>query len=110
MWGRRSVVGQLRFDEVAVLGVVTAGTVASIRAGVGALAVLFAVIGALAVGRAMATRRRRAIGVRADLAGWLDQVAATTGEPVEQVLDRSVSAYRSSLSAPASSRRAPRDG
>jgi hypothetical protein len=35
--------------------------------------------------------------VRADLAGWLDEVSSTTGEPIGVILDRSVSAYRATM-------------
>lgn len=40
---------------------------------------------------------RRSIGIRDDLARWLEDRAAAGDEPVERVADRAVAAYRSGL-------------
>ena len=80
-----------------VLAVAAVGFVVAARTGMAALAVLFGVIGVI-VGAGLRRRRtRRPIHLRPDLARWLDQVSAVTGEPVEDVLDRSVSAYRATM-------------
>jgi hypothetical protein len=49
------------------------------------------VLGGLRVGR-------RAVGVRADLATWIDEQAAATGEPAARITDRAVASYRAGLS------------
>jgi hypothetical protein len=79
---------------VALLAISIAGTVAAIRADSAGFAVLFAVTGLLAAVPYVRPRSRRSVDLREDLATWLDQVAVTTGEPAQEVLDRSVSAYR----------------
>jgi len=43
--------------------------------------------------------RRRPVGLRADLAGWIEEHAAATGEPAARVADRCVAAYRAGLTA-----------
>ena len=44
--------------------------------------------------------RPRGVPVRADLARWLANRAALDGEPVEQLANRSLAAYRSALELP----------
>jgi hypothetical protein len=80
-----------------VIAIAVAGAVVAARAGVGSLAVLFGVIGAISAAGLRPETRRRPVDLRPDLARWLDQVSAATAEPVEDVLDRSVSAYRASM-------------
>jgi hypothetical protein len=41
---------------------------------------------------------RPAVPLRRDLVAWLDERAVSAGEPLEQVADRAVSAYRAGLS------------
>jgi hypothetical protein len=41
--------------------------------------------------------RRRSIELRPDLASWLREQAAATGEPAERVADRALAAYRAGL-------------
>jgi hypothetical protein len=43
--------------------------------------------------------RRRPVGLRADLASWIEEHAAATGEPAARVADRCVAAYRAGLAA-----------
>lgn len=43
--------------------------------------------------------RRRPVGLRADLASWVEEHAAATGEPAGRVADRCVAAYRAGLTA-----------
>ena len=94
------MLGRIRMDAVVIVAVALAGFVAAVRVDRAALAVLFAVVALLEVARgATLSRRRRALTLRPDLARWLEDVAATTGEPREEVLDRSVSAYRASMRA-----------
>ena len=42
--------------------------------------------------------RRPAVPIRADLVAWLDDRAVSSGESLETVADRAVSAYRAGLS------------
>jgi hypothetical protein len=80
-----------------LIGTAVAGAVAAVRADVGILAVLFGIVVAVSLVGLWPRKGRRRVHLRPDLARWLDQVSAATGEPVEDVLDRSVSAYRASL-------------
>lgn len=41
--------------------------------------------------------RRRPVGLRADLAGWIEEHAAATGEPAARLADRCVAAFRAGL-------------
>jgi hypothetical protein len=79
------------------IAIALAGGVAAVRAEVGSLAVLFGMLGAISVAGLRPERGRHPVSLRPDLASWLEQVAAVTAEPVEDVLDRSVSAYRASV-------------
>jgi hypothetical protein len=83
---------------VLVVVVAVAGAVASVRAEVEGLAVLFGVVGVVSIVGLWPVKGRRSMPVRTDLARWLDELSAVTAEPVEEVLDRSISAYRSSMS------------
>jgi len=89
----------LRAQATALLvtALAIAGAVVAVRSEVGSLAVLFGMIGAISVAGLRRERGRRPVHLRPDLARWLDQVSALTAEPVEDVLDRSVSAYRASM-------------
>lgn len=78
-------------------GLALSGAVIAVRAEVAALAVLFAVLAVISAAGLRPEHHRRAVGLRPDLMRWLEQVAAVSAEPVEQVLDRSVSAYRASV-------------
>lgn len=77
--------------------IAAAGAVAAVRAGIGGLAVLFTVLGVLSLAGLRSNGKRHPISLRPDLVRWLEEVSATTAEPVEHVLDRSVSAYRASV-------------
>jgi hypothetical protein len=79
------------------IGVALSGAIIAVRADVGSLAVLFGILAAMALAGLRPERRRRSVGLRPDLMRWLEQVSAVTSEPVEDVLDRSVGAYRASL-------------
>jgi hypothetical protein len=86
-----------RATSLFVIAIAAAGAVVALRAGVGVLAVLFGIIGAVSLAGLRPESRRRPVQLRRDLATWLDNVAAVTAEPAEDVLDRSVSAYRASM-------------
>jgi hypothetical protein len=86
-----------RGTALLAIAIALAGGVAAVRAGVGGLAVLFGVLGAISVAGLRPDRGRHPVCLRPDLARWLEQVSAVTAEPVEDVLDRSVSAYRASV-------------
>lgn len=81
------------------IGIALSGLIIAIRADVVGLAVLFGILAAIAMAglRPPRRQRRRSVGLRPDLLRWLEQVSAVTSEPVEDVLDRSVSAYRASV-------------
>jgi hypothetical protein len=88
---------RFRLEGVALLAISIAGTVAAALAGSGGFAVLFVATGLLATAPMLRPQARRAMYVREDLAAWLDEVSATTGEPIQEVLDRSVSSYRAGV-------------
>ena len=48
--------------------------------------------------------RRQSVALRRDLVEWLEDRAASSGEPVEAVADRCVAAYRASLVGPSDGR------
>ena len=80
-----------------VIGLTAAGVVASLRADVGHLAVMFVFIALVSMLGVWPPKRRRSISVRSDLARWLDEVSSATAEPVEHVADRALSAHRASM-------------
>jgi uncharacterized membrane protein YoaK (UPF0700 family) len=90
-------VGRLSLDNAVLLGISIAGTIGAVKDGAPGFVVLFVVVGAAVALAVARPRRRRALAVRADLAAWLDEVSATTGEPIGAILDRSVSAYRAAM-------------
>lgn len=79
------------------IGVALSGAVIAMRTDVRGLAALFGFLAAVAVLGLRPERGRRPVRLRPDLVRWLEQVSALTAEPVEDVLDRSVSAYRASV-------------
>jgi hypothetical protein len=87
--------------KVALLAASAAAIVGTVAAGAANdwdLAVLFAVLGAIDAGLLYTlSGPRRLFMVRADLARWIEQRAATSGEPVGHVLDRCVAAYRAGM-------------
>jgi hypothetical protein len=76
-----------------------AGAIVAARSAVPVLALLFGVLAVISATGLRPEGGRRPVRLRPDLARWLDQVSATTAEPVESVLDRSVSEYRASMGA-----------
>jgi hypothetical protein len=92
-------VTRLGLDNALLSGIALAGSIAAGMNGEPGFVVLFVVIGVVVAVRLLPTRRRRPLAVRADLAAWLDEVSATSGEPIEVILDRSVSAYRAGMCA-----------
>lgn len=78
---------------VALVGLVDAS-----RGGQPDLAVLFGVLaGSLAALLATSWSRRRPIEVRADLARWVDDRGALTGEPGGRIADRAIAEHRARL-------------
>ena len=88
---------RVRATALFAIAIAVAGGVAALRAEVGGLAVLFGVLGAISAVGLRPNRGRQPVCLRPDLARWLEQVSAVTAEPVDTVLDRSVSAYRASV-------------
>ena len=76
------------------LAIAVAGAVVAMRSEVRSLALLFGILAVISAAELRPERGRRPVRLRPDLARWVDQVSATTGEPVEVVLDRSVGEYR----------------
>lgn len=62
------------------------------------LAVLSIALSLVAVLLTLTSRGRRSIGIRPDLARWLEEEAGTRGESVEALADRAIAAYRAGLS------------
>jgi hypothetical protein len=87
----------IRAQATALLAISIAGATVAVRTDTAGLAVLFGLAGAIAVAALWPETRGRPVHLRPDLARWLDHVSALTAEPVEDVLDRSVSAYRASM-------------
>ncbi|MGY1726328.1 hypothetical protein ACI79J_05105 [Geodermatophilus sp. SYSU D01062] len=82
---------------VALLGVAVA-VVDALRGSDGDLLLLLGAVALVQLAALAARARgRSAVALRPDLAGWLHQQAAATGEPVERLADRCVAAYRAGL-------------
>jgi hypothetical protein len=80
---------------------VAVGLLDALAAGIWDLAVVLTIIGVvLAVVIAGLRADRRSITIRPDLAAWIRQQAAATGEPVDRLADRAVAAYLTGLSTP----------
>lgn len=76
------------------------GIVQAIRQDLPALAVLFGLLAAVLLWMEITARRgRRSIRVRPDLARWLDETSAVTGEAPDELADRCISSYRARLHA-----------
>jgi sulfite exporter TauE/SafE len=90
---------QIRTQSTALfgIGVALSGVVLAVRADVRSLAVLFGILAVILAVGLRPESKRRTVGLRPDLARWLEQVSAVAAEPMEDVLDRSVSAYRASV-------------
>jgi hypothetical protein len=87
----------IRAQAAALLAISIAGAAVAVRTDTAGLVVLFGLVGAIAVATLRPEKRGRPVHLRPDLARWLEYVAALTAEPVDDVLDRSVSAYRASM-------------
>jgi uncharacterized membrane protein YoaK (UPF0700 family) len=90
-------VERLGLGNAVLFGISIAGSIGAGRQGAPGLVVLFVAVGVVVALGVVRPRRRASLAVRADLAGWLDEVSSTTGEPVGVILDRSVSAYRATM-------------
>ena len=100
-----------RYLLLLAVAVALVGTVGAILDGdwdllavLGMLVVLLLVLGSRSFGR------RPAVPIRVDLAAWLRQRAATTGETLETVADRAVASYRDRLDRDPGQRDLPRRG
>ena len=91
-----SLVNRVHWTDVLQLSFALAGTVAAARAGSFGLSLLFAAAGLTLVAR-LRPARRRSVAIRADLATWIDEVSAATGESTSTVADRALSAYRAAM-------------
>ncbi len=88
-----------------VLVVATVGLIASAVNGTWDLTVVFGLTMALQVVILASVQwRRQSVALRRDLVEWLEDRAASSGEPVEAVADRCVAAYRASLVGPSDGR------
>jgi hypothetical protein len=73
------------------------GLADSILGGSADLTVIFVIVLAACLAQLRIRPLRRPVRLRADLMRWLTERAQLAGEPVEQVADRAVAAYRSGL-------------
>lgn len=82
----------------AALLIAVVGLIDALRGGEPDLATLFALLCvALAWLVAGASTRRTLVGVRADLARWIEERSALTGEPAERIVDRALADDRARL-------------
>jgi hypothetical protein len=104
-----SVVHVRRALTAAATIVALVGVVDAARGGQPDLAVLFGVLAGLLVALlATSWSRRRPVEVRADLARWVDDRGALTGEPGGRIADRAIAEHRARLELdPPSGRRGP---
>lgn len=85
---------------ITALTAAVVGIVLAVREDVDALAVLFGLLAAVLLEMEITARRgRRSIRVRPDLARWLDETSAVTGESPDELADRCISSYRARLHA-----------
>jgi hypothetical protein len=83
---------------IVALVVAAVGLVDVVRSGDSDLVlVLTALATVLVAALILSLSGRRAVELRPDLATWLRQQSAATGEPVERLADRCVAAYRAGL-------------
>jgi hypothetical protein len=76
-----------------------AGIVDSARNDHSGLAILFGLLGVGVAGLAFSRSRSRAIVLRRDLARWVDQTSAVTGETADELTNRAVARLWASFSA-----------
>ncbi len=63
------------------------------------VAVLGIALGLVVVLATITGRGRRSVGIRPDLARWLEEEAASRGESVEGLADRCIAAHRAGITA-----------
>ena len=80
---------------------VAVGLLDALVAGIWDLGAILAIV-AIVLGVVIAGLRadRQSITVRPDLAAWIRQQAAATGEPPDRLADRAIAAYLTGLSGP----------
>lgn len=87
-----------RIVVLATFAAAVVGVVDALIARDGDLVVVFVVVAVLQFGLFVgALVGRRLVSVRHDLATWLDEQSAVTGEPVSRIVDRCVAAHRAGL-------------
>ena len=82
---------------VSITALAGLGIVEAARVDHTGLAGLLCVIALVAVGLAWVLRRRAPVPVRTDLAKWLEDTSAITGESSTELADRAVSSYRAAM-------------
>jgi hypothetical protein len=91
-------------NRLVLMGTVAVAVVGAIDAGAGGswdLVALFAFVMLLQLGVLVRlSSRRPEVRVRADLLRWLRDRAERGGEPVDNLVDRAISAYRADLLGP----------
>lgn len=89
---RRELLGVL------LVAVLVAGLVDAVVSGAWDLVAVFAFALVVSIAVVWRTQRgRRLIGVRPDLARWVEEEAVTRGERVEAMVDRCIATYRAGL-------------
>jgi Flp pilus assembly protein TadB len=87
-----------RLMIVATIAVAVAGSVDAVRSANADLLAVFLLVIALQLALLWRVRTaRRLVGVRPDLAAWLDDRSVISGEPVEHLADRCISSHRRAL-------------
>lgn len=82
---------------VTIGALVVAGIVEAVRSDARGLLAVFVLIGLVTAMNAWSFRLRSPVTVRADLARWLEQTAAVSGESTVEVANRALSAYRATV-------------
>jgi hypothetical protein len=95
------VIGSLsgRIFIVATFAVASVGALDAARGGIDDLIAVFVIVAALQAMLFFVLRlgRRRQVAVRSDLAEWLEERSAITGETVERIADRCIAQYRADM-------------
>jgi hypothetical protein len=88
----------VRMAFAVMIAVTVVGVVAAGLGGDWDLAVIFMVLGVVAMALlARTSGRRPLVPIRADLVRWMNARAAVTGDRTEQLADRAIAAYRDGI-------------
>jgi len=87
-----------RIIILATLAAAVVGTADAAIAGDGDLLAVFVIVALLQMGLLVRSLLgRRTVRVRKDLANWLDEQSAITGEPIHRIADRCIANHRATL-------------